>query len=60
LQPKSHGSLIKIQAQQQQVQDICSLGINLFRLLLTYLKPVLPAVADDGELFLNDHLLGQY
>ena len=41
---------------QQQVQDICSLGINLFRVLLTYLKPVLPAVAADGEQFLNDQL----
>jgi len=42
--------------QQQQVQDICSLGINLFRLLLTYLKPVIPAMAADGEAFLNDQL----
>ncbi len=42
--------------QHQQVQDICSLGINLFRLLLTYLKPVIPAMAEDGEVFLNDHL----
>ena len=40
----------------QQVQDICSLGINLFRLLLTYLKPVIPAMAADGEAFLNDQL----
>ena len=42
--------------QHQQVQDICSLGINLFRLLLTYLKPVIPAMAADGEAFLNDQL----
>jgi len=42
--------------QQQQVQDICSLGINLFRVLLTYLKPVLPAMAVEGEKFLNDCL----
>ena len=42
--------------QQQQVQDICSLGINLFRVLLTYLKPVIPAMAADGEAFLNDQL----
>ena len=40
----------------QQVQDICSLGINLFRVLLTYLKPVLPAMATAGEEFLNDSL----
>ena len=42
--------------QQQQVQDICSLGINLFRVLLTYLKPVIPAMAANGEAFLNDQL----
>ena len=40
----------------QQVQDICSLGVNLFRVLLTYLKPVLPAMAKAGEEFLNDSL----
>jgi methionyl-tRNA synthetase len=48
--------LNKDETQQQKVQDICSLGINLFRLLLTYLKPVLPSVAEDAELFLNDTL----
>jgi methionyl-tRNA synthetase len=41
---------------QQQVQDICSLGINLFRVLLTYLKPVVPSMAAAGEEFLNDSL----
>ena len=40
----------------QQVQDICSLGINLFRVILAYLKPVLPATAAAGENFLNDAL----
>ena len=42
--------------QQQKVQDICSLGINLFRVILTYLKPVLPSMAEAGETFLNDSL----
>jgi len=42
--------------QHQQVQDICSLGINLFRVILAYLKPVLPAMAANGEAFLNDQL----
>lgn len=42
--------------QHQQVQDICSLGINLFRVILAYLKPVLPAMAASGEVFLNDQL----
>ena len=42
--------------QQQKVQDICSLGINIFRVILTYLKPVLPSMAEAGETFLNDSL----
>jgi methionyl-tRNA synthetase len=42
--------------QQQKVQDICSLGINMFRVILTYLKPVLPSMAEAGETFLNDSL----
>jgi len=44
---------------QQQVQDICSLGINLFRVILAYLKPIVPATAAAGEQFLNDALTWQ-
>ncbi|MDO8909151.1 MAG: methionine--tRNA ligase [Pseudohongiella sp.] len=36
-----------------QVQAICTTGINLFRLLMTYLKPVLPAMSEKAEKFLN-------
>ncbi|MFL2532096.1 MAG: methionine--tRNA ligase [Porticoccaceae bacterium] len=53
---KEPWKLNKDPSQHQQVQDICSLGINLFRLLLTYLKPVIPSIAEDGEVFLNDQL----
>jgi len=35
------------------VQAICSMGLNLFRVLMTYLKPVLPQMAIDAEQFLN-------
>ncbi len=35
------------------VQDVCSMGLNLFRVLMTYLKPVLPAMATAAEEFLN-------
>ena len=49
----------KDQDQKQQVQDICSLGINLFRIILIYLKPVVPAMAEAGEFFLNDKLSSQ-
>ncbi|MEA3243920.1 MAG: methionine--tRNA ligase [Pseudomonadota bacterium] len=38
---------------EQQVQEICSVGLNLFRVLMTYLKPVLPAMAEQAGNFLN-------
>jgi methionyl-tRNA synthetase len=37
----------------QQVQDVCSVGLNLYRVLVCYLKPVLPKLAQESELFLN-------
>jgi len=39
--------------QDPVVQAICTTGINLFRLLMIYLKPVLPAMAIKAETFLN-------
>jgi methionyl-tRNA synthetase len=35
------------------VQDVCSVGINLFRVLITYLQPVLPAMAAAAQSFLQ-------
>jgi methionyl-tRNA synthetase len=40
-------------ARHQEVQDVCSTGINLFRVLAIYLKPVLPQTAVNIENFLN-------
>jgi len=45
--------LAKQSGNEQQVRDICSVGINLFRVLMTYLKPVLPAMAARAETFLD-------
>jgi methionyl-tRNA synthetase len=45
--------LAKDPEQLPQVQAICTMGINLFRLLITYLKPILPTMAEASELFLN-------
>ena len=36
-----------------QVQGICTMGLNAFRVLMTYLKPVLPEMAARAEQFLN-------
>jgi methionyl-tRNA synthetase len=49
--------LAKQAGTEEQVQEICSLGINLFKILVTYLKPVLPVLADKSEVFLNMHQL---
>jgi methionyl-tRNA synthetase len=45
--------LAKQEGQEQTVQDVCSVGINLFRVLMTYLQPVLPQMANAVETFLN-------
>jgi len=47
---------IKDDNKQQFTHDVCSLGINLFRILAVYLKPVVPALAAQSESFLNDEL----
>jgi methionyl-tRNA synthetase len=45
--------LAKQGGQDEQVQAVCSMGLNLFRLLMIYLKPVLPQVAAQVEAFLQ-------
>jgi methionyl-tRNA synthetase len=47
---------IKDETKQQFTHDVCSLGINLFRILVVYLKPVVPILASQSEAFLNDEL----
>ncbi|OCF96414.1 methionine--tRNA ligase [Gilliamella sp. wkB308] len=46
----------KQEGQDQALQDICSMGIHLFRILMTYLKPIVPALAERTEAFLNSEL----
>ena len=53
---KEPWKLSKEPGREQEVLDICSLGINLFRALMIYLKPVLPAMTEAAEEFLNDEL----
>ena len=45
--------LAKEEGKEQQVQDVCSMGLNMFRALVTYLKPVLPVLTEQAETFLN-------
>ncbi|RAR61470.1 MULTISPECIES: methionine--tRNA ligase [Halomonadaceae] len=45
--------LAKQEGREQEVLDICSVGINLFRQLMVYLAPVVPKMADDAKAFLQ-------
>ncbi|MFZ1493873.1 MAG: methionine--tRNA ligase [Candidatus Competibacter denitrificans] len=45
--------LAKQPAAATEVQAVCSMGLNLFRLLMLYLKPVLPGIAGQVEGFLQ-------
>jgi len=46
-------AMIKEEGNEKVVHQVCTQGINLFRLLTLYLKPVLPATAEKVEAFLN-------
>jgi methionyl-tRNA synthetase len=50
---KKPWALLKEAGKEHRVQQVCSIGLNLFRVLMIYLKPVLPAVARKAEIFLN-------
>jgi methionyl-tRNA synthetase len=45
--------LIKEEGKRDRAQSVCSMGINLFRVLMIFLKPVLPKLAADSEAFLR-------
>jgi len=45
--------LAKDRKNDQQLHEVCSVSLNVFRLLTLYLKPVLPEVARAVEDFLN-------
>ena len=50
---KKPWQLAKIEGKEKEVHEITSLAINLFKVLMTYLKPVLPELARRSEEFLN-------
>lgn len=43
--------MVKHDDQQEAAHQVCSNALNLFRILVTYLKPVLPRLAQDVEAF---------
>jgi methionyl-tRNA synthetase len=44
---------IKEEGREQEVHDVCSMGLNLFRQLIIYLSPVLPVMAEKTRDFMN-------
>ncbi|WP_219012564.1 methionine--tRNA ligase [Shewanella algae] len=45
--------LVKNEETLTRAHQVCSVALNLFRILVTYLKPVLPRLAADVEAFLK-------
>ena len=45
--------LVKDGATREEVRDVCTVGLNLFRVIMTFLKPVLPRTAERAESFLR-------
>ncbi|NVF14657.1 methionine--tRNA ligase [Vreelandella maris] len=50
---KEPWALAKQDGRDAEVHEICSVGINLFRQLMVYLAPVVPAMAEQAREFLN-------
>ncbi|QJC28892.1 methionine--tRNA ligase [Enterobacteriaceae endosymbiont of Plateumaris rustica] len=38
------------------IQKICTMGINMFRVIITYIKPIMPILSEKIEIFLNKKL----
>ena len=45
--------IAKREGKDADLHNVCSMGINLFRLLAAFLKPVIPALAENAESFLD-------
>lgn len=45
--------IAKEEGKDLELQQVCSVGLNLFRILIAYLKPVIPSLAANAEQFLN-------
>lgn len=48
--------LAKEEGQEQKVHQVCSQGINMFKVLVAYLKPIVPSIVKNAEIFLNIEL----
>ena len=50
---KAPWAMAKEDGREQEVLEVCSVGINLFRQLMVYLAPVIPTLTDKAREFLN-------
>jgi len=57
LAAKAPWTLAKDDTKADEVLAICTLGINMFRALMIFLKPVVPSLAERAEEFLGAELL---
>ncbi len=48
--------LAKDPANNDKLQEVCTNSINFFKILMTYLKPVMPTLAKNAEAFLGTEL----
>jgi len=51
--------LAKQEGKEAELHAVCTQGINLFRVLISYLAPVIPATAEKAEAYLNISLTWQ-
>ena len=58
IQAKAPWAMSKEEGREQEVLEVCSVAVNLFRQLMTYLSPVLPELAEKTSAFLNLESLG--
>jgi len=49
IEQKKPWVMIKDESQFAAVQEVCTTGLNLFRVLMIYLTPVVPSLADDAR-----------
>ena len=46
--------IIKDEKRKNEVQEICTQGLNMFRSLMIYLSPVNPIIAKKSRVFFNE------
>ena len=51
---KEPWQLAKDPSKAQEVHDVCSMGIHMFRALMVYLTPVVPELSKQAQAFMND------